>query len=93
MNIVRLRYADSPVFIDLPNITSQFELAAGGSDPGPGGSQTNFGIAGLTGPRLADPELPPPPGPGDRQGAAEPALGRRLQRGRPPGRGSTSSSG
>jgi hypothetical protein len=48
-NIVRLRYADSPIFIDLPNITSQFELAAGGSDPGPGGSQTNFGIAGLQG--------------------------------------------
>jgi len=49
MNIVRLRYADSPVFIDLPNITSQFEISAGGSDPGPSGSQTNFGIAGLTG--------------------------------------------
>jgi hypothetical protein len=49
MNIVRLRYADSPVFIDLPTITSQFELAAGGSDPGPGGAQTNFGIAGMTG--------------------------------------------
>src|SRR5205807_1018847 len=25
MNLVRLRYADSPIFIDLPNITSQFE--------------------------------------------------------------------
>jgi hypothetical protein len=49
MNLVRLRYADSPIFIDLPNITSQFELAAGGSDPGPSGSQTNFGIAGLMG--------------------------------------------
>src|SRR5215472_12025377 len=49
MNIVRLRYADSPVFIDLPNITSQFELAAGGSDPGPSGSQTNFGVAGAWG--------------------------------------------
>ncbi|MDR3637694.1 MAG: hypothetical protein P4L84_28060 [Isosphaeraceae bacterium] len=49
MNIVRLRYADSPVFIDLPHITSQFELAAGGSDPGPSGSQTNFGVAGLWG--------------------------------------------
>jgi hypothetical protein len=48
-NIVRLRYADSPVFIDLPNITSQFELAAGGSDPGPSGSQTNFGIGGIMG--------------------------------------------
>ena len=32
-----LRYADSPVFIDLPSITSQFELAAGGIDPGPSG--------------------------------------------------------
>jgi hypothetical protein len=49
MNLVRLRYADTPVFIDLPNITSQFEVSAGGSDPGPGGAQTNFGIAGLTG--------------------------------------------
>jgi hypothetical protein len=27
LNIVRLRYADSAVFIDLPNITSQFELS------------------------------------------------------------------
>ena len=34
MNIVRLRYADSPVFIDLPNITSQFELAGRGKRPG-----------------------------------------------------------
>ena len=49
LNIVRLRYADSPVFIDLPAITSQFELAAGGSDPGPAGSQTNFGVGGAWG--------------------------------------------
>lgn len=49
LNIVRLRYADSPVFIDLPTITSQFEIAAGGSDPGRAGSQTNFGVAGMTG--------------------------------------------
>ncbi len=48
-NLVRLRYADSPVFVDLPTITSQFELAAGGSDPGPAGSQTNFGIVGVLG--------------------------------------------
>ena len=81
MNLVRLRYADSPVFIDLPNITSQFEVSAGGSDPGPSGSQTNFGIGGPDGPRHADPELPPPPGAGDRQGAAEPPLGRPVQRG------------
>src|SRR5260370_41927802 len=46
MNLVRLRYADTPVLIDLPNITSQFELAAGGSDPGRGGGQTTFGIGG-----------------------------------------------
>ena len=31
MNIVRLRYADSPIFIDLPNITSQFEVAGRGN--------------------------------------------------------------
>jgi hypothetical protein len=49
MNLVRLRYADTPVFIDLPNITSQFELASGGSFPGPGGGQTTFGIVGLSG--------------------------------------------
>ena len=35
INIVRLRYADSPVFIDLPSITSQFEIAGGGSYAGP----------------------------------------------------------
>jgi hypothetical protein len=49
MNIVRLRYADSPIFLDLPNITSQFELSAGGSDPGRNGGQTTFGIAGMSG--------------------------------------------
>ena len=49
MNLVRLRYADTPVFIDLPNITSQFEISGGGSYPGHGGGQTTFGIAGLSG--------------------------------------------
>ncbi len=49
INLVRLRYADSPVFIDLPNITSQFEIAGGASYPGKAGSQTAFGVAGLTG--------------------------------------------
>jgi fermentation-respiration switch protein FrsA (DUF1100 family) len=34
LNIVRLRYADSPIFIDLANITSQFEVASGGDVPG-----------------------------------------------------------
>ena len=50
LNIVRLRYADSPVFIDLPIITSQFELAAGGSDPGAGRQPDRTSAsAGLTG--------------------------------------------
>jgi hypothetical protein len=40
MNIVRLRYADSPVFIDLPNITSQFEAASRGNYLGGYGNQT-----------------------------------------------------
>jgi hypothetical protein len=40
INIVRLRYADSPVFIDLPNITSQFEMAGQGSYLGGYGNQT-----------------------------------------------------
>lgn len=39
MNIVRLRYADSPVFIDLPNITSQFEIAGRGNYNGGTGNQ------------------------------------------------------
>ncbi len=40
LNIVRLRYADSPVFIDLPNITSQFEVAGRGNYFGGYGNQT-----------------------------------------------------
>src|SRR6516225_7252278 len=40
INIVRLRYADSPVFIDLPNITSQFELGGQGNYLGGTGNQT-----------------------------------------------------
>src|SRR5262245_34246408 len=39
LNIVRLRYADSPVFIDLPSITSQFELSGRGSYFGGTGNQ------------------------------------------------------
>jgi hypothetical protein len=39
LNIVRLRYADSPVFIDLPNITSQFEASGQGSYNGGYGNQ------------------------------------------------------
>ena len=51
LNIVRLRYADSLVFIDLPNITSQFEAGsrtsfAGGYD-GSGPGRTTLGIAEL----------------------------------------------
>jgi hypothetical protein len=48
MNLVRLRYADTPIFIDLPNITSQFEVSAGGSYPGHGGGQTTFGLGGAS---------------------------------------------
>jgi hypothetical protein len=40
INIVRLRYADSPVFIDLPNITSQFEVSGRGNYLGGYGNQT-----------------------------------------------------
>ena len=50
VNIVRLRYADSPVFIDLPSITSQFEVSGGGSYAGPNQSVSSaFGYAGLSG--------------------------------------------
>jgi hypothetical protein len=51
INIVRLRYADSPVFIDLPNITSQFELSSQANYLGGRGNQfrgqTNLGSAAL----------------------------------------------
>jgi hypothetical protein len=53
INIVRLRYADSPVFIDLPNITSQFEMAGRGNYLGgygnqiPGRSSLGFGELSL----------------------------------------------
>jgi hypothetical protein len=52
LNIVRLRYADSPVFIDLPNITSQFELSgranySGGLD-GMGPGKTNLGFGEMS---------------------------------------------
>jgi hypothetical protein len=40
LNIVRLRYADSPIFIDLPNITSQFEAVGRGNYLGGFGNQT-----------------------------------------------------
>lgn len=52
MNIVRLRYADSPVFVDLPSITSQFEVSAGGHFLGGRGNQfpgfANLGFGELT---------------------------------------------
>jgi hypothetical protein len=47
LNVVRLRYADTPTFLDLPNITSQFEAASnsgysyGLNGEGPG--RTNLG--------------------------------------------------
>jgi hypothetical protein len=40
INIVRLRYGDSPIFIDLPNITSQFEMSGRGNYLGGYGNQT-----------------------------------------------------
>ncbi len=52
LNIVRLRYADSPVFIDLPNITSQFEVAGRGNYLGGAGYEfaghTNLGFGELS---------------------------------------------
>ena len=51
-NIVRLRYADSPVFVDLPNITAQFEVAGTGSltggrdSSGPGDTLLGLGEPG-----------------------------------------------
>jgi hypothetical protein len=52
LNIVRLRYADSPVFIDLPTITSQFEVAGQGNYNGGYGNQfagrNSLGFGGLT---------------------------------------------
>ena len=52
MNIVRLRYADSPVFIDLPSITSQFEVSGRGNYLGGTGNQfrgkTNLGFGELS---------------------------------------------
>lgn len=52
MNIVRLRYADSPVFIDLPSITSQFEMSGMAHFLGGRGNQfpgfANLGSGELT---------------------------------------------
>ncbi len=49
INIVRLRYADSPVFIDLPSITSQFEVSTGSSYVGKNQSvSSNFGYGGFS---------------------------------------------
>jgi hypothetical protein len=52
INIVRLRYADSPIFIDLPNITSQFEMAGAGNYLGGYGNQapgrTSLGFGQLS---------------------------------------------
>ena len=51
LNIVCLRYGDSPVFVDLPTITSQFEVSSrtsftGGRD-GQGPGYSNLGIGDL----------------------------------------------
>lgn len=48
LNIVRLRYADSPIFIDLSNITSQFEFSGRGNySYGLDGSGPGFSNLGL----------------------------------------------
>jgi hypothetical protein len=47
INIVRLRYADSPVFIDLPNITSQFEMSGSAGYLGGYGNQFKGGTTSL----------------------------------------------
>lgn len=51
LNIVRLRYADSPEFIDLPSITSQFEASASGTYSGgfdgQGPGRTSLGSGGV----------------------------------------------
>jgi hypothetical protein len=47
INIVRLRYADSPVFIDLPNITSQFEMSGAMGYLGGYGNQFKGGTTSL----------------------------------------------
>ena len=51
LNIVRLRYADSPIFIDLSNITSQFEMSGRGNYSygldGSGPGMSNLGLGEL----------------------------------------------
>jgi hypothetical protein len=49
MNIVRLRYADTPVFIDLPSITSQFEVTG---QTGYAGGPNSSGSAQGSGPGI-----------------------------------------
>ena len=79
INIVRLRYADSPVFIDLPNITSQFEVSGRGNYLGGARQPVSWTYEPWARradpPRLADLELPSPRGTGNRQGALESSLG------------------
>jgi hypothetical protein len=47
LNIVRLRYADTPVFMDLPNITGQFEGVAHGGYNSPVDGAIDPGIPGF----------------------------------------------
>ena len=90
MNIVRLRYADSPVFIDLPNITSQFEVAGQGNYLGGYGNQeagrTSLGFGELSLRDTPTSELPSARGAGDRQGAVDAAFVRPVHRGQRRGR-------
>ena len=84
LNIVRLRYADSPVFVDLPNITSQFEVAAdanylggkGNQFPGP---RRALGLGALEF-AIRRHWLSSPERAGNRQGAADAALCGIVQR-------------
>ncbi len=64
LNIVRLRYADSPIFIDLPSITSQFEVSGRSNYLGGYGNQirapANLGFGELDDARYAHFELSSP---------------------------------